>query len=239
MQGKTSPSSPAREYERRLELRQLSLAECEKRYQSLGNLRVVVVFAAIAITYLAVARHALSGWWLLAPFAAYLALGFLLDRTNRSTGRVNRAIEFYKQAIARLENRWAGLGETGERFLDDHHLYGADLDVFGPGSLFELVCAARTRMGEDTLAAWLSRPSDLETIQSRQGAIEELAPKLDLREDLALLGETAGAGVHPEKLAAWGARPVVLDAGSFLLAIGRRAGIRRPRGSACKSAGRA
>jgi hypothetical protein len=206
---------PAREYERRLELRQASLSECEKRYQSLGNLRVVVVFAAIAITYLAVARHALSGWWLLAPFAAYLALGFLLDRTNRATGRVNRAIEFYKQAIARLENRWAGLGETGERFLDDHHLYGADLDVFGPGSLFELVCAARTRMGEETLAAWLGRASDLETIQSRQGGIEELAPKLDLREDLALLGETAGAGVHPEKLAAWGARRVVLDAGSF------------------------
>ena len=207
--------SPAREYERRLGLRKASLAECEKRYRSLGNFRVVVVFAAIAITYLAAARHALSGWWLLAPFAAYIALGFLLDRTNRATDRVNRAIEFYKQAIARLENRWAGLGETGERFLDDHHLYGADLDVFGPGSLFELVCAARTRMGEDTLAAWLSRPSDLETIQSRQGAIEELAPKLDLREDLALLGETAGAGVHPQKLAAWGARRVVLTGGSF------------------------
>lgn len=215
MQGKPSPLSPAREYECRLELRHMSLAECQKRYQSLGNLRVVVVLAAIAITYLAAARHALSSWWLLAPFAAYLALGFLLDRTTRATDRVNRAIEFYKQASARLENRWTGLGENGERFLNDHHLYGADLDVFGPGSLFELVCTARTRMGEETLAAWLSRPSDLATIQSRQGAIEELAPKLDLREDLALLGETAGAGVHPEKLAAWGDRPVVLAVGSF------------------------
>ncbi len=215
MQGNPSLLSPAREYERRLELRQASLAECEKRYRSLGNLRVIVVFAAIGITYLAVARHALSGWWLLAPFAAYLALGFLLDRTSRAESRVKRAIEFYEQAIARLDNRWVGLGETGERFLDEHHLYGADLDVFGAGSLFELVCTARTRMGEDTLAAWLSGPADLETIQSRQGGIEELAPKLDLREDLALLGETAGAGVHPEKLAAWGARPAVLDASSF------------------------
>lgn len=215
MQGNPPSVSPAREYERRLALRQASLAECEKRYHSLGNFRVVVVLAAIAITYLAAARHALSSWWLLAPLAAYIALGFLMDRTTRDTDRVNRAIEFYKQAIARLQNRWAGLGETGARFLDDHHLYGADLDIFGPGSLFELVCTARTRIGEDTLAAWLSRPSDLETIQSRQGAIEELAPKLDLREELALLGETAGAGVHPEKLAAWGARRVVLTGGSF------------------------
>jgi hypothetical protein len=215
MQGNPSPLSPAREYERRLELRQSSLTECEKRFRTLGNLRLVVVFVAIAITYLAAARHALSSWWLLAPFAAYVALGFLLDRTTRATDRINRAIEFYRQAVARLENRWAGMGETGERFLDDQHLYGADLDVFGPGSLFELVCTARTRMGEDTLAAWLSRPSDVQTIQSRQGAIDELAPKLDLREDLALLGETAGAGVHPEKLAAWGARPVILEPGSF------------------------
>jgi hypothetical protein len=70
MQGNQSPLSPAREYERRLELRRSSLAELDQRYRTLGNLRVVVVFAAIAITYFAVARQALSGWWLLAPFAA-------------------------------------------------------------------------------------------------------------------------------------------------------------------------
>jgi len=211
-----SPSiSPAREYERRVEARQAAVDECEGRYRSLGNMRAVVVLAAIIITYLAVAHDSLSSWWLLAPLVGYFWLGFRLDRTTRDIDQATRAVQFYKQALARLENRWAGEGTDGQRFLVEEHLYGADLDIFGPGSLFELICTARTRMGEDTLADWLSGPSAADTIQARQGAIEELAPKLDLREDLALLGETAGAGVHPEKLAAWGDRAPVLEATSF------------------------
>ncbi len=38
---------------------------------------------------------------------------------------------------------------------DDSHLYAADLDLFGRGSLFELLSLARTQPGEETLAAWL------------------------------------------------------------------------------------
>jgi hypothetical protein len=207
--------NPAREYERRAEARHAAVGTCEARYNSLGNIRVVVVLVAIVVAYLAIGQHAISAWWLMAPFVVYVGLGFRLDRTTREIDQATRAVEFYQQALARLENRWAGEGTTGERFLTDEHLYGADLDIFGEGSLFELICTARTRMGEDTLADWLSGPSDANTIHSRQGAIEELAPKLDLREDLALLGETSGAGVHPEKLAAWGDRAAVLEATSF------------------------
>ena len=41
---------------------------------------------------------------------------------------------------------------TGERFDVPHHIYASDLDLFGPDSLYELLCAARTQMGEDTCA---------------------------------------------------------------------------------------
>src|SRR5919198_2160842 len=66
-----------------------------------------------------------------------------------------RAIAFYDRGLARIEDRWAGGGETGDRFRDPTHLYAADLDLFGPASLFELLSIARTRAGEDTLAGWL------------------------------------------------------------------------------------
>ena len=45
-----------------------------------------------------------------------------------------------------------GTGEPGDRFRDDHHVYANDLDLFGRGSLFELLSLARTRTGEETLA---------------------------------------------------------------------------------------
>ena len=53
-----------------------------------------------------------------------------------------------------------GTGEAGERFRDDHHLYANDLDLFGSGSLFQLLSIAATPAGEETLAAWLKHPAE-------------------------------------------------------------------------------
>src|SRR4029078_13468294 len=46
---------------------------------------------------------------------------------------------------------------------------------------------------------------------ARQVAIAELRPRIDLREDLAILGADVRAGIDPDALAAWGAPPRVLS----------------------------
>src|SRR4029077_9397599 len=109
--------------------------------------------------------------------------------------------------LARMEDRCAGLGETGEEFDDPHHVYSGDLDLFGKGSLFQLLSTARTRMGEDTLAQWLLSPSAVEKIRERHAAVDELRDQLDLREDLAVLGEDVGVGVNPDALLKWAEPP--------------------------------
>src|SRR6185312_14829283 len=43
-----------------------------------------------------------------------------------------------------------------------------------------------------------------------QVAVTELRPRLDLREDLALLGQEVRGAIDPEALVAWGEAPVVL-----------------------------
>ena len=79
-----------------------------------------------------------------------------------------RAAAHYRAGIARIEDRWSGRGNPGTRFDDPHHVYAADLDLFGPGNLFELLSIARTRMGENALAAWLLSPAAVATVQERQ-----------------------------------------------------------------------
>jgi hypothetical protein len=116
-----------------------------------------------------------------------------------------RAIRYYDFCVARLGDKWMGGGNAGERFRDPAHLYSEDLDVFGKGSLFELLSTARTAAGEDTLAAWLLRPAAREDALERQEAVREFREKLDLREEITLLGEEANAGLHAESLAKWGA----------------------------------
>src|ERR1700693_492005 len=97
-----------------------------------------------------------------------------------------------------------GTGETGDRFSDPSHPYARDLDIFGTGSLFELLCAARTRAGEETLAKWLLNTAPPEEVQLRNDAVTELRTRVDLREDLSVLGKDFRSGVQPEALVAWG-----------------------------------
>ena len=168
--------------------------------------------AGLAAAYVVFAHHLFSVWWLLAPAALYFWAGGPLDRAIKLRARLDRAVAFYERALARLDGRWAGTGgETGDRFLEDAHLYARDLDLFGAASLFELLSSARTRIGEETLAAWLKARAEPATVRARQEAVTELAPRTDLREDLAVLGEDARTGVHAEALAAWGERPARLD----------------------------
>jgi hypothetical protein len=143
--------------------------------------------------------------WLLPPLVVFIGLVVAHDRALRAGVRADRAVAFYEAGEARLEGRWIGHnGADGEAFRDAAHPYAEDLDLFGAGSLFELLSLARTRAGEGALAAWLSSPATPEVAIARQGAVAELAPMLDLREDLSMIGAEVAAGLHPDELRAWG-----------------------------------
>jgi len=105
-----------------------------------------------------------------------------------------------------MQDEWRGRGASGMQFDVAQHIYAADLDVFGQGGLFELLCAARTPLGESTLARWLSAPADLEAIRLRQLCIDDLRGRLDLREALATEGESSIA-LTAETLIAWSEAP--------------------------------
>ncbi len=198
---------PAQEYRRRLEAREARAAHYEKVHIRLGNIRLGLFLAAAAMAWEAFHAHRLSGWWLVIPLGAFVAVAAYHSRVLRARDLARRAVEFYRNGLARIEDRWAGTGQTGERFADPHHVYSADFDLFCRGGLFELLSTARTRMGEETLAGWLLAPASAARIQERHGAVSELRGQLDLREDLAVLGEDAGVGVHPAELAQWAEAP--------------------------------
>jgi len=170
---------------------------------------MVVFLAAVAVAWSGCDTGWWSAWWAGVPLAAFVGLVVTHDRVIRSRQRAERTAGFYEAGMARLEDRWSGAGNGGERHLNAHHPYAADLDLFGRGSLFELLCTARTRGGEDTLARWLLAPASAGEIRARQAAVAELRPRLDLREEVALLGDDVRAGLDPQTLEAWGAAPPI------------------------------
>ncbi|MCU1257331.1 MAG: mutS2 1 [Bryobacterales bacterium] len=201
--------APRAEYESRLTARREALVHADLAARRIAIARLLLFLTAAAIAWFAF-TGAISGWLLALPLAAFIALVSYHSRVTERARLAQRAIDFYTHAIERVEDRWAGNGETGERFRDPRHPYADDLDLFGPASLFELLSTARTRAGEATLARWLLAPADREEILARQQAVTELRDRIDLREDLAVLGEDFRTGVHPDELAAWGAAPPVL-----------------------------
>jgi hypothetical protein len=201
------PASPSEEYLRRLNNREARVAGFEKLHIRMGNARLLLAVAIAGTGWLSLGRHAFSLWWLCLPVAGFAAVGWYHSKVLRNRTLAERAAAVYRKGLARIEDRWMGSGETGERFDIAHHVYAADLDLFGSGSLFELMSTARTRMGEDALAHWLLAPSPLEQIRERHAAISELRDRLDFREDLAIVGEDSRVGVHPDALTKWAEAP--------------------------------
>ncbi|MEE8587284.1 MAG: DNA mismatch repair protein MutS, partial [Acidobacteriota bacterium] len=141
--------------------------------------------------------------WIFLPLAVLVALIVIHANVRRNLAQAERAVDYYRTGMARLEGKWQGTGRSDFRWESESHLYAADLDLFGPGSLFERLSSARTRIGEETLARWLCHPAQPDEVRVRQEAVEELRGRLDLREDLAVLGEGVQSGIHPEELIAW------------------------------------
>ena len=191
------------EYSRRLKDREFSAAQLQRKHLWLGNARIALFLAILVQCWITGKTGFPSVYWLLLPVSAFIALVMLHRRIVRDLNSARRAVAVYSRGIARIEDRWAGSGETGNEFKDPLHMYAEDLDILGEGSLFQLLSMARTNMGRQCLARWLLTHAELPEIRERQAAVAELKSRLDLREDLAVAGESERIAAKPDRLAAW------------------------------------
>jgi len=202
---------PEFEYSKRLSERESAVKRLQQRHVWLGNVRIAVFVVIAILWWQAGAKGSPYFYWLAAAILVFIGLIFVHRRIMRAMQAAQRAVAFYQRGLARIEDRWAGSGDTGDQFRSPSHVYAEDLDILGEGSLFQLLCSARTRMGEEALAHWLLSPSSRAEILQRQAAVQELKDKLDFREYLAVAGETDKIKADPVKLTAWANQQAALD----------------------------
>jgi len=198
---------PRVEYSNRLGSHLNVLAAKDRLHQNIGNAKLVVVVAGVVFVYLSFSRNLFPQSWLIVLVAVYWALAAWHELILRAKTRAATAADYYRKGIARIEDRWAGTGKTGERFRTGDHVYAEDLDLFGKGSLFELLSTARLPMGENRLADWLCRPSPRPVVLARQKLVAELRQNVDLRESIAVTGESLRARLDPESGVGWAEQP--------------------------------
>jgi hypothetical protein len=182
-----------------------------RRARALAHARLLAFAVGAAALWLAIDRRIP---WVWPPLAllGFAALVVLHDRARGLLRRASRAAAFYADGLARLELRFAGRGRPGEHHRDSEHPYADHLDLFGTGSLYELLSRAKTRAGERLLARWLREPAEPAEIRARQQSVRELTPRLDLREELAILGPELSDASDPDALDRFGAAPPRLGA---------------------------
>jgi hypothetical protein len=218
-------ADPRAEYARRLETWKTTQSLHDNQHRRIGTCQLVLGGVTVVLIGLALAAKVISVYWVLAPLVAIVAFAVVHGRVLKARERCSRTVAYYQRALARIDNTWMGSGETGERFLTESHPYSRDLDLFGAGSMFELLCTARTQAGQETLANWLRAPASPQVVSARHEAVADLRPRLDLRQDLAVLAEDADSIASSGDLAAWGDAEPQLAAGLPRLVGGVLAGL--------------
>ena len=180
-----------------------AIARGERKHLLVSNLRLAVAVGGAVMGWLAFHRDTIPATWMAAPFLGFLALVVAHARVIVQNERARAPAVCTSGGVDRLEGRWANTGPDGARFLAGHP-YARDLDLFGPASLFQLLHTVRTEAGEDTLAGWLRDGAAVSDIHARQAAVAELRPRVDFREDLAVLAAEAHVG-QTTALASWAA----------------------------------
>jgi hypothetical protein len=206
---------PHADYTQRLAARLQTVHAKDALHKQIGNAKLSAVIVALVLLWLSLKDGVISTYWLALPVVIYASLAVAHEFALRALAHARTAVTFYERGLARIEDRWSGTGASGERFRNPKHVYADDLDIFGTGCLFELLSAARLPMGEERLAQWLTAASPVPEIHERQKVVVELREKLDLREELALLGEDLKVRLDPRSLENWAEAPPLLPAGPW------------------------
>lgn len=169
--------------------REIDLAEqkmLHKREKKIVLARTIIFLAAIGSFAL--------GWDFNVHYcyiiAAILAMIFIRlmnyhDDLKQRKSFLKSRLAVVNSYIARAKGTWRKRSNDGSIYLKNNRPQDVDLHIFGEGSIFQYICAARTKRGRDLLAeAFNPEPPDLNEVRNRQRGVAELLQRPRLSLDL-------------------------------------------------------
>ncbi len=216
-----APRDPQSAYRERLAYFTSLRDRYNRRRYRWANLSVVAFLGGLGL--LLVAAFAGGGVWLaagllaLALFAVAFVRQAQLDETHR---RFVALCELSAEGEARLRRDWDQMTlRAAPTAPGDLHSAptASDLDLLGHASLQHLLHTVTTPAGQRTLASWLLTPAPPAVIRERQVAVRELAPQLNLRDELSVFGKLSN--MPPEgyqRFLAWAQGDTRLARGRWL-----------------------
>lgn len=174
-------------YQQRAQQFQHQRKQIEKVIKKYAWSRVALVLLVGVFIYLGFS-DSLFFWLIPVPLAIFV---FLVNR--QALQEDNKQLTNYLELLNQREAKAFLFEPTdfsdGSRFVDPHHLYSHDLDLFGAGSVFQYLNRCGTQLGEERLAHDLKNlPFSEEELLLRQEAVRELGASVEFRQRVWALG---------------------------------------------------
>ena len=161
--------------------------QLQSRMRALGMIRLFSFLGVIICGYYYFSEEKS---YLLIPALALTILFFYLIRLYDRTKvryETSKALANINQTEINLLNGIPSEYKGGEEYIDAHHAFSYDLDIFGEASLYQSLNRTTTSFGINTLAQSLLHP-DISLIKERQQAIHELCGAITFRQQLQAAG---------------------------------------------------
>lgn len=177
----------------------------KKRIDRVSRLRLLLFAAELAL-FILLCIYNYYGWAMLSllvfilPFIALVVHHGTLDH---KLSRKKNLLVINERGLARLNGEWRSFADNGEDLIQPDHPFAGDLDIAGPGSLFQWISSCQTSSGRIELFNKLSGNISIDEAEKRQAAVKELSDKVDWRQEFECAGMLANSPNSEERLLEW------------------------------------
>jgi DNA mismatch repair ATPase MutS len=206
-----------------------NIERLKKQIKSLSSMRVLWFSAGLIGLYFVSATNLITvSFYLLVYILVFVFLAIRQSRCIEQKKEAEVYEQLFKNEIASLKGDYSAF-DSGKTFIDVHHPYSTDLDIFGDKSVFQMLNRSFSARGLREVAKRLKfLEKDAESILEYQKAVKELAKNAKWMHQFRALGilaftKKSSFAPDPNQLAdnlgQWISRPSSFNRGLFKMAL--------------------
>jgi hypothetical protein len=193
--------APQEIYNKNIEVYSKEVSRLKKQLVVLSMLRLSVFLLMGAFVYFF--------WGNLSLIVSSLTIGFILFFVLVSRYADIKSKERYTTKLKEINTNEihilnGDLSElsTGSEFIYEEHDYNQDIDLFGEGSLFQLINRTSLPKGKEQLASWLNS-NDISRIEQKQKAAKDIQSKIEWRQHFTATGSLIESDLDSNTILNW------------------------------------
>lgn len=177
------------------------ISALKKRLFAFSMVRLSVFLSMAAVVYFFFGQMTIITMTLVVGFGVFFALVSKYTDMKNKLKYLNKLLSINKLEIKVKEGDLSEL-EIGNEYIFEEHHFNQDIDLFGDGSLFQIINRTATKNGKRHLAQVLNS-NNIDDIEIKQEAIKEMAEKADWRQNYSATGSLIESDINSQEILNW------------------------------------